>query len=115
MAPFTTQNTYVSDRSHELVQILMDLHQQFDSIRERNREEAKSRRALKANAAQDGDEEEDDDTTSEEDLQSAGPHPSGSGIKIRIDFRWVLNPCRPDKSNTMRSEKLRFLIHKLLV
>ena len=32
MAPFTTQNTYVSDRSHELVRLLIDLHQQFAKI-----------------------------------------------------------------------------------
>ena len=115
MAPFTTQNTYVSDRSHELVLILMDLHQQFDAIREQNREDAKTRRALKANAAQDGDEEEDQDTTSEEEFQSARPQSSGSsGIKIRIDFRWVLNACGPDESDRTRSEKLRFLIHKVL-
>ena len=112
MAPFTTQSTYVSDRSHELVQILIDLHTQFDGIRARKREEAKARRTLKANSnqRQSGDEEEDSDTASEE--ESAGP--CTSGIKLRIDFRYVSNLNRPDKSDAIRPEKLIFLVHKLL-
>jgi len=43
MVPFTTQSTYVSDCSHELIQILIDLHTQFDGIRTRKREEVKAR------------------------------------------------------------------------
>jgi hypothetical protein len=114
VAPFTTQNTYVSARSHELVQILINLHEQFDKIRERNRENAKSRRALKGNAVQDEDEEEDGDATSEEEPHSAGPHSSGSGIKIRIDFRWVVDHCVLGISDAKSAEKLNFLIHRLL-
>ena len=52
LALFMAQNSYVTDRSHELLQILIDLHHDFNKICERKREEAKAKRALKAELCQ---------------------------------------------------------------
>src|SRR6266545_515418 len=43
LAPFTTQNPCVTNHSHELVQILIDLHHNFNIICERKQEEMKAK------------------------------------------------------------------------
>jgi len=94
LALFKAQNSYVTDRSHELLQILIDLHHDFNKIRERKREEAKAKRALKAELRQthienedgdgDGDGEHGELANEDEPVET-----QTSGLKLRIDLRYV--------------------------
>jgi hypothetical protein len=87
-APFTAQNSYVANRSHELTQILIDLHHDFDKIRERNRDEAKAKRALKAESRRAQVQVEDEDGELSDLVSEDEPdRRQTSGIKLRIDLR----------------------------
>jgi hypothetical protein len=89
LAPFTAENPCVGNRSHELAQILIDLHHDFDEIRERKRDEAKAKRALRTESSKAPTENDSDggEDSSEEEPAETQP----SGLMLRIDLRYVHN------------------------